>query len=537
MKRKLMALMLAGIMVIQSAGTSWAAEFTDGVNVEYGDSSENGNEEAFSDNKIEREDSETENFEEEFSDLDTFEQNEIVANIDETYIEEFSEGDGTKNNPYIIYNAYQLNNIRNNLNAYYKLGTNIDLSQFSNWIPIGSSDAPFTGKLDGCGFCISGLTITSCNYLHLGLFGYCNENAILSNINISDANINMVLSDDTIVGTIAGANLGHTNTCSATGEINIKMGTTSYLVIGGISGKGSRIDKCTNRVNININSNGGVSCGGIAGSLGYISHSLNYAKININSYMGEVRGGGISGTEATIEYCENYGNVECTVIGRRSWNSFDRNCNVGGIVGSSCNNISFSNNYGDIYGKTYKDASVCAGGISGLFGYTSFTKTMKNCVNYGNAIVANMEDSYGSAGRITGVLQAGHIERCYSSDTTLVNNVIPTEHIAHNDINGDSINNRKKFELNITEKNPIIFGNQNSISVYFEASTSGNVANEEKAITWKSSNPAIAEIDSNTTSLIDSSDGNSASGWISLLTYDVGEVTITGTTQDGRLQV
>lgn len=41
--------MLAGIMVIQSAGTSWAAEFTDGVNVEYGDSSENVNEEAFSD--------------------------------------------------------------------------------------------------------------------------------------------------------------------------------------------------------------------------------------------------------------------------------------------------------------------------------------------------------------------------------------------------------------------------------------------------------------------------------------------------------
>ena len=53
MKRKLMALMLAGIMVIQSAGTSWAAEFTDGVNVEYGDSSENVNEEAFSDEQTE----------------------------------------------------------------------------------------------------------------------------------------------------------------------------------------------------------------------------------------------------------------------------------------------------------------------------------------------------------------------------------------------------------------------------------------------------------------------------------------------------
>ena len=83
-------------------------------------------------------------------------------------------------------------------------------------------------------------------------------------------------------------------------------------------------------------------------------------------------------------------------------------------------------------------------------------------------------------------------------------------------------------------KSPAILGNQNSISVDFEASTPGNVANEEKAITWKSSNLAIAEIDKNATELIDSVDGNRASGWISLLAYDVGEVTITGTTQDGR---
>ena len=95
-----------------------------------------------------------------------------------------------------------------------------------------------------------------------------------------------------------------------------------------------------------------------------------------------------------------------------------------------------------------------------------------------------------------------------------------------------TISTNKKFNLSI--KSPAILGNQNSISVDFEASTPGNVANEEKAITWKSSNPAIAEIDKNATGLIDSVDGNRASGWISLLAYDVGEVTITGTTQDGR---
>ena len=74
MKRKLMALMLAGIMVIQSAGTSWAAEFTDGVNVEYGDSSENVNEEAFSD-----EQTEAENFEDDSPEKNLTEEAEVPA--------------------------------------------------------------------------------------------------------------------------------------------------------------------------------------------------------------------------------------------------------------------------------------------------------------------------------------------------------------------------------------------------------------------------------------------------------------------------
>lgn len=530
MKRKLMALMLAGIMVIQSAGTIQATDFTDGQEIEeFSEKTESIPEKdinAFSDipdNEI-------------FSDSNTFEQNGITANAYEMNMEKFSEGEGTKSNPYVIYDAYQLNNVRNNLNAYYKLGANINLSQFSNWIPIGSIDVPFTGELDGAGFNISGLTIVSSDCLDIGLFGYCSKSAILNNINISDVDINTILkpSERIRVGTIAGTNLGYTNSCSATGEIDIKIETTSYLEIGGISGRINWVNKCTNRVNISITSNGGVSSGGIAGTReegnNYISYSSNYGKIKINSYMGEVRSGGISGIDGVIKYCENYGDVECTVTECGGWNSFDYNCNVGGIVGSSSGAIFFSNNYGNIYGKAYR-ASLCVGGISGLLGYYG-NGTMKNCINYGSVIMANKENSYGTAGRIVGVLNTRNIENCYSIDDTLVNNVIPTEHIAHNDINGDSLNNRKKFEISIKE--PIILENQNSISVDFEASTPGDVANEEKSITWKSSNPAIAEIDKNTTGLIDGADGNGAFGWINLLTYDVGEVTITGTTQDGR---
>lgn len=109
MKRKLMALMLAGIMVIQSAGTIQATDFTDGQEIEeFSEKTESIPEKdinAFSDipdNEI-------------FSDSNTFEQNGITANAYEMNMEKFSEGEGTKSNPYVIYDAYQLNNVRNNL--------------------------------------------------------------------------------------------------------------------------------------------------------------------------------------------------------------------------------------------------------------------------------------------------------------------------------------------------------------------------------------------------------------------------------------
>ena len=49
------------------------------------------------------------------------------------------------------------------------------------------------------------------------------------------------------------------------------------------------------------------------------------------------------------------------------------------------------------------------------------------------------------------------------------------------------------------------------------------VASEGKQIKWESSNPSVAEIDQKSTGLIVSQDDSSGSGWINLLTYDVGK--------------
>ena len=81
----------------------------------------------------------------------------LVANaMDSGY---FSNGNGTKENPYIITNAEQFDKIRTNLSAYYILANDIDLSGYDNWKPIGDANKPFVGGIDGQNNIINGLKI------------------------------------------------------------------------------------------------------------------------------------------------------------------------------------------------------------------------------------------------------------------------------------------------------------------------------------------------------------------------------------------
>ena len=98
----------------------------------------------------------------------------LIANaMDSDY---FSNGNGTKENPYIITNAEQFDKIRTNLSAYYMLANDIDLSGYDNWKPIGDADNPFVGGIDGQDNIINGLKIDYSEeglYDYIGLFGNC----------------------------------------------------------------------------------------------------------------------------------------------------------------------------------------------------------------------------------------------------------------------------------------------------------------------------------------------------------------------------
>ena len=168
-------------------------------------------------------------------------------------------------------------------------------------------------------------------------------------------------------------------------------------------------------------------------------------------------------------------------------------------------------------------------GITSIGDWAFYSCSSLNSIEIPNSVTSIGNYAFYGCKSLTDVYYTGNKTQWEKVDISSYGNRRLSEATIHyNSI----ISTNKKFNLSI--KSSAILGNQNSISVDFEASTPGNVANEEKAITWKSSNPAIAEIDKNATGLIDSVDGNRASGWISLLAYDVGEVTITGITQDGR---
>lgn len=93
----------------------------------------------------------------------------------------FAGGTGTASNPYQISTCLELQAMKNNLSASYKLINNIDCNDTYNWrdldarddgfIVVGTSTAPFTGRFDGQGYTISNLYIHSFYGKNLGLFG------------------------------------------------------------------------------------------------------------------------------------------------------------------------------------------------------------------------------------------------------------------------------------------------------------------------------------------------------------------------------
>ena len=108
-------------------------------------------------------------------------------------------GSGTEGDPYVITNVEQLQEMADDLTAYYVLGNDIDASDTVNWNsgagfePVGSNPAAggvaFVGVLDGQGHTINSPYINRPSDEIIGLFGYIANPAEVKNVGVVEANV------------------------------------------------------------------------------------------------------------------------------------------------------------------------------------------------------------------------------------------------------------------------------------------------------------------------------------------------------------
>lgn len=219
----------------------------------------------------------------------------------------FAGGDGTPLNPYLIEDALDLDAVRNNMSASYKLVNNINLdiapfNEGEGWNPIGQQtpiSLPFKGDFDGSGLSIFGLYVNRPTSDYQGLFGDISSNASASlpntvkNLKIINANVvgasstgilagrayYTIISDIFTSGNVVGTSYtgGVLGTNNNNGKRHRKLSSEANVVgtsyVGGLCGG-------TNSVIIeNSFAKGSVygssEVGGFIGSLGFNSSVIN----------------------------------------------------------------------------------------------------------------------------------------------------------------------------------------------------------------------------------------------------------------------
>ena len=221
---------------------------------------------------------------------------------------EFAGGTGTADDPYLIETKYQLDNVRKNLSANYKLIGNIifDSEDFTEngdfyndgcgWQPIGQKNEPFNGIFDGNGYFVQNLHINAVTLdrgnTYAGLFGMVYGS--IKRVGVINANINVQVLRNS--------------------QASSEWCTTYAGGIAGYIGLFSKIEEC------------------------YFGGKIDLIK---QSYNSSVALGGIVGSSSgNVENCYNFGMIRSYSDG-----------SVGGIVGSNSNKISNCYNIGSVVGS------------------------------------------------------------------------------------------------------------------------------------------------------------------------------------------
>lgn len=337
-----------------------------------------------------------------------------LCSLTATFAQFSGSGSGTENDPYLIFYADQLTQVRNFLGksgVYFKLMSDIDLTDWieenspnQGWQPIGVSSSRFQGIFDGNNHTISNLNIDRPSSSGVGLFGYA-DGATFKNIVIDETTI----TGNGDVGAVCGnASSSTFSNCKVTATINAKGNT-----VGGIAGSASGTFSNNKVINTTINGNDNV--GGIVGYTQNSTFTSNDVSATIG---GRDLVGGILGY--SVFGCSLDNNiVKCSIVA---------NDNVGGLIGHgqasrvSAVVINKSAFYGSIEGRT------SVGGIMGLCSYKDTFINNGHSVFISNCYsVSDIQASGDNVGGICGTETAsygGTISNSYHSGNILGENKV-----------------------------------------------------------------------------------------------------------------
>ncbi|MBJ6360759.1 cadherin-like beta sandwich domain-containing protein [Paenibacillus sp. GCM10012307] len=275
----------------------------------------------------------------------------------------FDGGDGSEETPFLIANAMQLDNVRNDRWAHYKLIADIDLSVFATadggqgWKPIPG----FSGTLDGDGHTITGLSIQREQSEYVGLFEALYGGKI-TNLNVLQA----------VVG-------GESHT-------GIVAGLASNAVLNNVHTSGD------------VRGNGYV--GGLVGNLQ--TASVQQAGSSATIYGSGDYIGGLFGWAFNSEISDSYAEGAVTGVGAR----------VGGLVGEL---------NGGVIKRCYATGSVTgSSAVGGLIGNGTSSFNPPDTVylpevENSYALGAVSGESTGTAGGLAGYMYQVTVKNSYSA--------------------------------------------------------------------------------------------------------------------------
>ena len=341
----------------------------------------------------------------------------ISDTLNRPVLKDNHEDDGTKDHPYEIFTATQLENFRDLVNrggagasAHAKLMNDIDLSsvcgptldseQPVSWTPIGSISNKYTGNFNGQNFKISGLYINDSTANYQGLFGYLSTDGDNTGT-VQDLTVSGNVSGGSYVGGVVGYNNG---------------GTVTGCIFSG-SGSGS-VSGYSNAVGgvVGSNNNGSVkncyNTGAVSGSGWYVGGVVGYNSGTVeNCYnTGTVTGtddyvGGVVGYNSSIvENCHN--TCTGTVTGTDDY--------VGGVVGDNGGSVKNCYNTGEVNSSGNSVGGVVGNNISSVtncyFLKTADVNENLSGIGGGSGDAAAKDDTAFHSGEVAWRLQAGQAD-------------------------------------------------------------------------------------------------------------------------------